>query len=82
MLLTHLHEAGFFQINWAASAPASGITYVRPSAQELVRVFIPVAGEGIEVYSGSLFESELRYRGPVHTQAELLRLVRNERRAM
>ena len=77
MVTTYLHEAGFFSISWTVANPRSGTTYVRPSAREVLRVFVPTAGEEIEVYSGNLFEGKLLYRGPVRTEADLLRLLEN-----
>jgi hypothetical protein len=80
MLSRLLHQAGFFPIQWDASTAdrVAGTTYVRPSPQEMLRVFVPAGGGPIEVYAGSLFAGKLLYRGPVHSEADLLRLVERQ----
>jgi hypothetical protein len=72
-----LHKAGFFSIKWDASTAdqVEGTTYVRPTPHEVLRVFVSADGGQVEVYAGSLFAGKLCYRGAVHTEAELLRLV-------
>ena len=76
MILQHLHMAGFFPIRWApAGAAVPGTTYVRPSAKGVLRVFVPASGEEVELYAGSLAAGELRYRGPVPSEAELQQLL-------
>jgi hypothetical protein len=45
--------------------------YVRPSAQGVLRVFVPADSAEVELYSGSLAAGELHYRGPVPPEAEL-----------
>jgi hypothetical protein len=73
MLRAQLDEAGFFPIQWA---PAElGTTYVRPSAQGVLRVFVPAGREEVELYAGSLAAGELRYRGPVPPEDELRQLL-------
>lgn len=73
MLALQLDRAGFFPIQWAPAEP--GTTYVRPSAQGVLRVFVPADSEEVELYAGSLAEGELRYRGPVPPEAELRQLL-------
>jgi hypothetical protein len=73
MLSLQLDKAGFFPIQWAPTEP--GTTYVRPSAQGVLRVFVPASSEEVELYAGSLTAGELRYRGPVPPEAELQQLL-------
>jgi hypothetical protein len=79
MLLVSLHNAGFFPIQWlpANSYLNPGTTYVRPSAAGLLRVFVPKVGNDIEVYTGSLFDAQLRYRGPINSEEELQQILTN-----
>lgn len=73
MLSAQLDKAGFFPIQWAPAEP--GTMYVRPSAQSVLRVFVPASSEEVELYAGSLAAGELRYRGPVPPEAELRQLL-------
>jgi hypothetical protein len=73
MLSLQLDNAGFFPIQWALAEP--GTMYVRPSAQGVLRVFVPASSEEVELYAGSLAAGELRYRGPVPPEAELWQLL-------
>jgi hypothetical protein len=73
MLAQQLDKAGFFPIQWALAAP--GTTYVRPSAQGVLRVFVAASSDEVERYAGSLAAGELRYRGPVPPEAELRQLL-------
>jgi hypothetical protein len=73
MLRSHLHRAGFFPIQWAPATP--GTTFVRPTAKGVLRVFLPAGEEAVEVYTGSLRAGKLYYRGPMHTEDELKRLL-------
>ena len=73
MLSAQLEEAGFFPIQWAPAEP--GTMYVRPSAQGVLRVFVPASRAEVELYAGSLAAGELRYRGPVPPEAELRQLL-------
>lgn len=77
MLRQHLHAAGFFPICWAPAEPAAapGTTYVRPTAKGVLRVFVPTESQEVELYDGNLLTGQLRYRGPVGSQAELLQLL-------
>lgn len=77
MLTLHLHDAGFFPIQWLPTAANSvpGRTFVRPSAKGMLRVFVPAENEQVELYAGSLTEGELRYRGPVPSESELRQLL-------
>ncbi|HEX8507283.1 MAG TPA: hypothetical protein VF630_18105 [Hymenobacter sp.] len=77
MLIVHLHDAGFFPIQWAPKAADSvpGRTFVRPSAKGTLRVFVPAEGQEVELYAGSLAHGELRYRGPVPGETELRQLL-------
>jgi len=70
MLNLHLHQAGFFPISWAGTA-APGTMYVRPSAKGVLRAFVPAHGQELELFAGSLLAGELRYRGPVTSEAQL-----------
>jgi hypothetical protein len=73
MLSLQLEKAGFFPIQWAPAEP--GTTYVRPSAQGVLRVFVPAGSKEVELYAGSLSAGELRYRGPMPAEAELRQLL-------
>jgi hypothetical protein len=73
MLSQQLDKAGFFPIQWEPAQP--GTTYVRPSAQGVLRVFVPASSAEVELYAGSLAAGELRYRGPVPPEAELRQLL-------
>ena len=73
MLSQQLDKAGFFPIQWAPARP--GTTYVRPSAQGILRLFVPASSAEVELYAGSLAAGELRYRGPVPPEAELRQLL-------
>jgi len=73
MLALQLEKAGFFPIQWAPAA--AGTTYVRPSAQGVLRVFVPAGHDEVELYTGRLAAGELRYRGPVPPEAELRQLL-------
>jgi hypothetical protein len=73
MLSQQLDKAGFFPIQWVPAEP--GTTYVRPSAQGVLRVFVPASNQEVELYAGSLAAGELRYRGPVPPEAELRQLL-------
>jgi len=76
MLFSWLDNAGFFSIQWAPTeSSAAGVTYVLPSIKGLLRVFVPVAGEEVEVYTGTLTQAHLRYRGLIRSEAELLQFV-------
>ena len=76
MLAVQLDKAGFFPIQWAPAEP--GTMYVRPSAQGVLRVFVPASRAEVELYAGSLAAGELRYRGPVPSEAELRQLLAGE----
>ncbi|RSK43945.1 hypothetical protein [Hymenobacter rigui] len=65
MLDSQLTNAGFFEISGPVEPPQPGITYVRPQANETVRIFIPADGSGIEVYAGTLRQSRLVFNGPI-----------------
>jgi hypothetical protein len=73
MLSLQLDKAGFFPIQWAPAEP--GTTYVRPSAQGVLRVFVPASSDEVALYAGSLTAGELRYRGPIPPEAELRQLL-------
>ncbi|MGI4760196.1 MAG: hypothetical protein ACRYF0_05790 [Janthinobacterium lividum] len=75
MLSLQLEKAGFFPIQWALAEP--GVMYVRPSAQGVLRVFVPAGRHEVVLYTGSLAAGELRYRGPVPPEAELRQLLAN-----
>jgi hypothetical protein len=77
MFLAHLHDAGFFPIQWAPVSPdpVPGHTYVLPSAKGVLRVFVPAEGKEMELYAGSLANGQLRYRGPVPNKAKLQQLL-------
>jgi hypothetical protein len=70
-LLDLLEHAGFFPIHWEA-----GTSYVRPGAHEVLRVAISPDVTEIELYGGRLLGGDLLYRGPVHSHAHLLELMR------
>jgi hypothetical protein len=76
MLSQQLDKAGFFPIQWAPAQP--GTTYVRPSAQGVLRVFVPASSAEVELYAGSLAAGELRYRGPIPPEAELRQLLASD----
>lgn len=71
MLDNYLVATGFYQIASPATRP--GLTYVRPGARESLRVFLCAAAPEMEVYSGTLMNGRLVYRGP----AELVEQLRN-----
>ncbi|HEX8329751.1 MAG TPA: hypothetical protein VF629_19600 [Hymenobacter sp.] len=79
MLASHLHDAGFFPIEWptALPEPVAGRTYVRPCPQGVLRVFVPAESKEVEVYAGRLTAGELRYRGPAPSETELRQLIIN-----
>ncbi|SNR81428.1 hypothetical protein [Hymenobacter mucosus] len=73
MLLTWLHNAGFFPIRWLSvgNHPQPHATYVRPGVAGVVRVVVLDTGQDAEVYTGTLFGAQLYYRGPIRNEAEL-----------
>ena len=73
MLALLLDKAGFFPITWLSAVP--GTTYVRPGAQGVLRVFVAASCQELELYAGSLAAGELRYRGPLPSEAELRQLL-------
>lgn len=83
MLPDYFHTIGFFPIQWASVAPTAvataATTYVLPTPKGVLRVVVPAAGAAMELYSGSLLAGELRYRGPVLSEADLQLLVQQHR---
>ncbi|GAB3858000.1 hypothetical protein GCM10028822_32600 [Hymenobacter terrigena] len=76
MLSFLLTQAGFFSISWTPiEGTTPGLTYVRPSAKGIVRAFVPDGHQEVELYAGRAAAGQLRYRGPVGSDAELQRLL-------
>ena len=76
MLLQLLSAAGFFAIVWPLPhAAVPGATYVLPTARGVVRAFVPVEGNELELYAGRLLTGRLCYRGPLASEAELRHLL-------
>lgn len=74
MLTSFLHKEGFFPIRWTETA-TPGTTYVRPGAKGVLRVFVPVLSDNVELFVGSLLAGKLRYSGPVHGENALRQLL-------
>lgn len=74
MIRHYLHTAGFYPIQWIPTGvhKEPGATYVRPSIEGLLRVFVPEpdCNAAIELYAGSLFNGQLCYQGAVHSEQE------------